>query len=59
MMNSMRVFIGTSGWSYNWNKGKSLDWYAHDTDLNAIELNMSFYRFPDRHMIESCAKKAH
>ena len=53
----MEVFIGTSGWSYNWNEGKSLEWYVSNSGLNAIELNMSFYRFPYPNMVKSWAKK--
>ena len=53
----MEVFIGTSGWSYNWNEGNSLEWYVNHTDLNAIELNMSFYRFPFPNMVKSWSKK--
>lgn len=51
------IFVGTSGWSYNWNLGKSLEWYRNESGLNAIELNMSFYRFPYPNMIKSWAKK--
>ena len=51
------IFVGTSGWSYNWNLGKSLEWYTNESGLNAIELNMSFYRFPYPNMIKSWAKK--
>lgn len=42
----MRVFVGTSGWMYDWNKGKTLDWFVENAGLNAVELNASFYRFP-------------
>ncbi len=51
------VFVGTSGWSYDWNLGNSLDWYIRESHLNAIELNMSFYRFPYPNMIKSWATK--
>jgi uncharacterized protein YecE (DUF72 family) len=51
------VYIGTSGWSYDWNTGNSLDWYIKESQLNAIELNMSFYRFPSENMITSWAAK--
>ena len=40
------LYVGTSGWNYFWNKGKSLKWYIENTGFNAVELNMSFYRFP-------------
>lgn len=42
----MKVYVGTSGWMYDWNAGGSLDWYVRNSGLNAIELNASFYRFP-------------
>lgn len=51
------VYIGTSGWSYDWNLGHSLDWYVRESRLNAIELNMSFYRFPYPNMVKSWAAK--
>ena len=51
------TYIGTSGWSYEWNQGNSLDWYITESQLNAIELNMSFYRFPYPNMIKSWAAK--
>lgn len=50
-------YIGTSGWSYSWNKGNSLPWYIEHTNGNAIELNMSFYRFPFPNMVKSWATK--
>lgn len=51
------VFVGTSGWSYDWNLGNSLDWYITESQLHAIELNMSFYRFPYPNMVKSWATK--
>jgi len=42
----VEVFVGTSGWSYDWNRGRSLDWYLGSAGLDAMELNASFYRFP-------------
>lgn len=53
----MDVFVGTSGWSYSWNIENSLDWYIKNSGLNAIELNMSFYRFPFPNMVKSWFKK--
>ncbi|MGF3554962.1 MAG: DUF72 domain-containing protein [Thermoplasmatota archaeon] len=53
----MEVFVGTSGWAYSWNKENSLDWYINNSGLNAIELNMSFYRFPYPNMVKSWFKK--
>lgn len=51
----MQTYIGTSGWAYNeWRNlfyppglksGDRLAWLA--TQLNAVELNSSFYRLPD------------
>ncbi|MEM4258027.1 MAG: DUF72 domain-containing protein [Candidatus Thermoplasmatota archaeon] len=52
------IFLGTSGWSYDWNLGNSLDWYLQNSGFNAVELNMSFYRFPYPTMIQAWAKKA-
>jgi len=54
---SMEVFVGTSGWSYDWNRGKNLDWYLTNSGLNAVELNASFYRFPYKNQIAGWAKK--
>ena len=53
----MKVFVGTSGWYYNWNKEKTLDWYIENSGLNAIELNASFYRFPFPNQVKSWTKK--
>jgi uncharacterized protein YecE (DUF72 family) len=50
-------FVGTSGWAYEWNQGNTLDWYLQESKLNAIELNMSFYRFPYPNMVKSWATK--
>jgi len=54
----MEIYIGTSGWYYNWNKDKTLDWYVANTGFNIIELNASFYRFPFPNQIKSWAKKS-
>src|SRR5512138_3312766 len=53
----MRVFVGTSGWFYDWNEERTLDWYVASSGLNAVELNASFYRFPFPNMIRSWASK--
>jgi uncharacterized protein YecE (DUF72 family) len=53
----MRFFVGTSGWFYSWNAEGSLDWFVKNSGLNAVELNMSFYRFPYRNMVRSWALK--
>ncbi len=42
----MKVYVGTSGWLYDWNEGGDLRWYSERSGLNAVELNASFYRFP-------------
>jgi uncharacterized protein YecE (DUF72 family) len=48
----MKVFVGTSGWYYEWNKKKNLDWFVENSGLNSVELNASFYRFPSKTQIE-------
>lgn len=53
----MDVFVGTSGWSYDWNRGGNLDWYLGNSGLNAVELNASYYRFPFKNQIAGWAKK--
>jgi len=52
----MRIYIGTSGWSYRWNLKRRLDWYVEKSGLNAIELNSSFYNFPTPHVVASWAE---
>lgn len=51
------IYIGTSGWLYDWNRGASLDWYVRESRLNAVELNASFYRFPLRSQVRSWLAK--
>lgn len=53
----MDFFVGTSGWYYPWNEKRSLDWFVANSDLNAVELNASFYRFPFNSMVKSWARK--
>ncbi len=53
----MKIYVGTSGWYYEWNKDKTLDWYIANSGLNAIELNASFYRFPFPNQVKSWVKK--
>ncbi len=53
----MDSFVGTSGWYYNWNKKKNLDWFIQNSGLNSVELNASFYRFPSPGQIEGWKKK--
>ncbi len=53
----MEVFVGTSGWVYDWNSSGTLDWYLANSGLNAVELNASFYRFPSPSQVSRWAKK--
>jgi uncharacterized protein YecE (DUF72 family) len=53
----MDAFVGTSGWSYGWNRDGNLDWYLKNSCLNAVELNASFYRFPYKNQIAGWARK--
>lgn len=50
-----KLFVGTSGWSYEWNPG-GLEWYVNNSKLNAIELNMSYYCFPNQKQIITWSK---
>lgn len=52
----IKVFVGTSGWSYDWNPN-GFDWYVEKSGLNSIELNASFYRFPFRNQVYSWTRK--
>lgn len=49
----MRFYVGTSGWSYAWNKERSIIWYLENTPFNTVELNASFYRFPYKSYVVS------
>lgn len=51
------IYVGTSGWLYDWNEEASLDWYVKESGLNAVELNASFYRFPFRNQVKSWSVK--
>lgn len=53
----MEYFVGTSGWVYSWNPESSFDWFVRNSGLNAVELNMSFYRYPYQSMVHSWASK--
>jgi len=50
------IYVGTSGWMYDWNEGQNLEWYVNHSDLNAVELNMSFYRFPFPNQVKGWKK---
>ena len=51
------IYVGTSGWLYDWNIAGNLDWYIKFSGLNAVELNASFYRFPFRNQVIGWARK--
>ncbi len=53
----MKIYVGTSGWLYSWNKEQSFDFYTKNSGLNAVELNASFYRFPFKNQVKSWVKK--
>jgi len=53
----MKVYVGTSGWLYEWNKGKNFDWFVENSGLNSVELNASFYRFPFPNQIKAWENK--
>ena len=52
----MDVYIGTSGWLYDWNP-YGLDWYLKNSGLNSVELNSSFYRFPYPNQVKGWARR--
>ncbi len=52
----MEVYVGTSGWLYDWNEGGDLRWYVKWSGLNSVELNASFYRFPFPSQVKGWAK---
>jgi len=54
----MEIYVGTSGWLYSWNEGRSFDWYVENSKLNSVELNASFYRFPFQNQIKGWANKS-
>ena len=51
----MNFFVGTSGWSYDWNPD-GIKWYVENSGLNSVELNSSFYRFPFKVWINAWKK---
>ncbi|MEO0130232.1 MAG: DUF72 domain-containing protein [candidate division WOR-3 bacterium] len=53
----MEIYVGTSGWCYDWNLEGTFDWYLKNSKLNAVELNVSFYRFPFPNQIKTWANK--
>ncbi len=56
-MRLVEVYVGTSGWMYDWNEWMNFDWYVRFSGLNAVELNASFYRFPFPSQVQSWARK--
>lgn len=54
----MKIYVGTSGWLYSWNEGKNFEWYVENSNLNSVELNASFYRFPFQNQIKGWANKS-
>jgi uncharacterized protein YecE (DUF72 family) len=57
MLMTMDCFVDTSGWFYSWNPEGSFDWFVTHSGLNAVELNMSFYRYPHPNMVRGWALK--
>lgn len=55
MAGRVSIYVGTSGWSYSWNPD-GFDWYAKESGLNAVELNMSFYSFPRESQVRRWAE---
>ena len=51
----IEIYVGTSGWFYDWNKGKG--WFVKNSKLNLVELNASFCRFPFPNQIKSYVEK--
>ena len=43
--------------AYSWNEGGSLEWFCENSGLNAVELNMSFYKFPFPNQVKGWARK--
>jgi uncharacterized protein YecE (DUF72 family) len=52
----LEFYVGTSGWFYPWNEKRSLEWYVANSELNAVELNASFYRFPTPTAVKSWSR---
>ena len=52
----MRYYVGTSGWMYDWNPD-GFNWYVRYSNLNAVELNASFYRIPFRTQVRGWRRR--
>ncbi len=57
--NQKRIRVGTSGYSYSWNKGRPspFEWYL-SLGFNTVEINSTFYRFPEESWINLWASKS-
>ena len=53
----MEVYVGTSGWMYEWNPKRNFEWFIKNSGLNAAELNVSFYRFPFPSQVKGWAQR--
>ncbi|MCX8204506.1 MAG: DUF72 domain-containing protein [Candidatus Nezhaarchaeota archaeon] len=53
----MELFVGTSGWQYDWNPN-GFEWFAKNSGLNAVELNASFYRYPFKSQVEGWRRRS-
>jgi len=53
----MKAYVGTSGWAYPMWNPDGLDWYVKNSGLNAIELNMSFYRYPYPNQVKGWSRR--
>ncbi|RLF15579.1 MAG: DUF72 domain-containing protein [Thermoprotei archaeon] len=51
------LYVGTSGWVYDWNPD-GFEWYASHSGLNAVELNASFYRYPFKAQVEGWRRRS-
>jgi len=58
LSSSLEVYVGTSGWLYDWNPKGNFEWYVENSGLNAVELNASFYRFPYPNQVISWARRS-
>lgn len=58
-MREPKIRIGTSGYTYSWNKAKpnAFEWYISQ-GFNSVEINYSFYRFPQVTSIKIWQSKA-
>lgn len=58
-MSFLEIRIGTSGYTYTWNKGKpdAFKWYVSQ-GFNSVEINASFYRFPAENWVKNWQSKS-